>query len=262
MKCPSEVEINEFVEGRLETTRRWQVERHLTECAACRREVEGLRKLETMLEALTVAPEGADQHPSPEALAALVEGTADERLKSEVLTHLGQCAECASLLGHLPRSERRAHFPLAWTGVAAAAAAVLIAVGFYFVAPRQAARGPLPTAASVPAPAGPVPSGSGSSGRSRRDSAAPGRRPRPTVGQERAARSAGERRRRSWCTAARPTRCGPIPEPGQRSGEEDAGPPGRTQRRSCARPDFPARSPAPSAQAPGPGRRAGRAAST
>lgn len=129
MKCPSEIELNEFAEGRLDSRRRWEVQEHLTQCAGCRADLEGLQWAGDQLAVLEGEAEPV-QHPSDDELAALAEGKVPADRKAELLSHLGSCVECAWLFGRLPRKQRTFALPRAWYGFAAAAA-LLIAVGLF-----------------------------------------------------------------------------------------------------------------------------------
>ena len=147
MKCPSEVELNEYAEDRLETGRRWEIQQHLADCAACREEVEGLTRLGAALGALASPVEA--EHPADEELALLSEGAADAPLKARLLAHVSLCPECATVLGKLPKRERRARPVLAWSGVAAAAAALVLVVGLSVMMERQGTQmGPAPPPAT------------------------------------------------------------------------------------------------------------------
>lgn len=129
MKCPSEIELNEFAEDRLESRRRWEVQEHLTQCAGCRTDLEGLQWAGEQLAALEPALPGAE-HPADEDLAALAEGKVAPDRKAELLSHLSNCAECAWLFGRLPRKSRKLAVPTSWYSFAAAAV-LLFAVGLF-----------------------------------------------------------------------------------------------------------------------------------
>ena len=131
MKCPSEVELNEYAEDRLDTRRRWEVQEHLEECAECRSDLETLQWTTGRLALLAdeVAETG---HPSDEELAAMAEGTLEGSQRARVLTHLGQCPECAAIYGALPRRKRSFVVPRSLSGLAAAAA-LLLAIGIFYV---------------------------------------------------------------------------------------------------------------------------------
>lgn len=129
MKCPSEIELNEFAEDRLDSRRRWEVQEHLTQCAGCRADLEGLQWAGEQLAVLeTALPD--EQHPAEQDLAALAEGKASPDRKAELLSHLSNCAECAWLFGRLPRKSRKLAVPMAWYSYAAAAV-ILVAVGLF-----------------------------------------------------------------------------------------------------------------------------------
>lgn len=131
MKCPPEIELNEFAEDRLESRRRWEIQEHLDQCTDCRTDLEGLQWVGGPLALLDVLAEaeGMD-HPSDADLAALAEGSVDADRKAELLSHLGVCAECARLFGALPRPQRKlvAHRNLYGF---AAAAALLLCLGLF-----------------------------------------------------------------------------------------------------------------------------------
>ncbi|MEN6301837.1 MAG: zf-HC2 domain-containing protein, partial [Armatimonadia bacterium] len=131
MKCPSEVELNGYAENRLATRRRWEVQEHLEECAGCRSDLEGLQWTTGQLAML--ASEAAEaQHPTDEDLAAMAEGTLETNQRARVLTHLGQCPECAAIYGALPRRKRSFVVPRSLSGLASAAA-LLLAIGIFYV---------------------------------------------------------------------------------------------------------------------------------
>lgn len=131
MKCPSEVELNEYAEDRLDTRRRWEVQEHLDECVGCRSDLESLQWTTRQLALL--AREAAEvDHPSDEDLAAMAEGTLEAGERARVLTHLGQCPECAAIYGALPRRKRSFVVPRSLSGLAAAAA-LLLAIGIFYV---------------------------------------------------------------------------------------------------------------------------------
>lgn len=129
MKCPSEIELNEFAEDRLDSRRRWEVQEHLTQCAGCRADLEGLQWAGEQLAVLETAL-ADEEHPAEEDLAALAEGKASPDRKAELLSHLSNCAECAWLFGRLPRKERTLALPTRWYSLAAAAI-ILVAVGLF-----------------------------------------------------------------------------------------------------------------------------------
>ncbi|MEI6503327.1 MAG: zf-HC2 domain-containing protein, partial [Armatimonadota bacterium] len=143
MKCPPEIELNEFAEDRLESRRRWEIQEHLDQCTDCRTDLEGLQWVGgplALLDLLTEA-EGMD-HPSDADLAALAEGSMDADRKAELLSHLGVCAECARLFGALPRPQRKTVTRRNFYGFAAAAA-LLLCLGLFaftgkFADPKQA----------------------------------------------------------------------------------------------------------------------------
>ncbi|MEN6641639.1 MAG: zf-HC2 domain-containing protein [Armatimonadia bacterium] len=131
MKCPSEVELNEYAEDRLATRRRWEVQEHLEECAGCRSDLEGLQWTTGQL-ALLASEAAEAHHPTDEDLAAMAEGTLESNQRARVLTHLGQCPECAAIYGALPRRKRSFVVPRSLSGLAAAAA-LLLAIGIFYV---------------------------------------------------------------------------------------------------------------------------------
>lgn len=128
MKCPPEIELNEFAEDRLESRRRWEIQEHLDQCTGCRTDLEGLQWVGGPLDLLAEAE--AMDHPSDADLAALAEGSIDADRKAELLSHLGTCAECARLFGALPRPQRKSVIPRNLYSFAAAAA-LLVCLGVF-----------------------------------------------------------------------------------------------------------------------------------
>ncbi len=149
MKCPSEIELNDYSEDRLSTARRWEVEAHLRDCPGCRADLEGLDWAATALGALLADDVPDVIHPSDEDLAALKEGRLRGPERKAILKHLGECPECAQIFGALPREQRVLPLVRSWQPLAAAAS-LLIIVGFiFFVARGQFS----PEAALTPPPA-------------------------------------------------------------------------------------------------------------
>lgn len=144
MKCPSEVELNEYAEDRLPTARRWQVEAHLRDCPGCRTDLEGLSWVTTALGALEAEETDEASHPPLEDLAALREGRLSALRRAEVLTHIGTCPECAEIYGHLPREQRAASLLRHWQPLAAAASLLLVVGLVFFLSRGQFAPGALP----------------------------------------------------------------------------------------------------------------------
>lgn len=131
MKCPPEIELNEFAEDRLESRRRWEIQEHLDQCDGCRTDLEGLQWVGEQLALLDLTADAeASDHPSDADLAALAEGAVDTDCKAELLSHLGVCAECARLFGALPRPQRKSALPRNFYRFAAAAA-VLLCIGVF-----------------------------------------------------------------------------------------------------------------------------------
>ncbi len=135
MKCPSEVELNEYAEDRLPSARRWEVSAHLRDCAGCRTDLEGLDWASVALDELLAEETPEAAHPSLEDLAALKDGRLPALRRAEVLTHLGTCPECAQIYGGLPREQRALPLVRSWQPLAAAASLLLI-VGFIFFVVR------------------------------------------------------------------------------------------------------------------------------
>ena len=131
MKCPPEIELNEFAEDRLESRRRGEIQEHLDQCDGCRTDLEGLQWVGEQLALLDLTADAeASDHPSDADLAALAEGAVDADRKAELLSHLGVCAECARLFGALPRPQRKSALPRNFYRFAAAAA-VLLCIGVF-----------------------------------------------------------------------------------------------------------------------------------
>lgn len=129
MKCPSEVELNEFAEDRLESRRRWEIQEHLEECTRCSADLEGLDWITGCLGAIDMADEaGSADHPADADLAALAEGKVSPDLKAELLSHLSVCAECARVFGTLPRKAAKLTISRSFYSFAAAAV-LMIAIG-------------------------------------------------------------------------------------------------------------------------------------
>lgn len=140
MKCPSEVELNEFSEDRLASQRRWEIQEHLDQCEDCRTDLDGLQWVGRQLALLDTAAEAeALSHPSEAALAALAEGSADPELRAELLSHIGTCPECAALFGALPRPQRKPAVLRSLYGLVAAAA-VLLLIGAFALSGRFTAQ--------------------------------------------------------------------------------------------------------------------------
>jgi hypothetical protein len=145
MKCPSEVELNEFAEDRLESRRRWEIQEHLEQCTRCSGDLEGLDWITGCLGAIDTADESANtEHPADADLAALAEGKVSPDLKAELLSHLSVCAECARVFGTLPRKAGKLTISRSFYGFAAAAV-LMIAIGVaaftgQFTLPSQGAR--------------------------------------------------------------------------------------------------------------------------
>jgi len=192
MKCPSEVELNEYAEDRLPTARRWQVEAHLRDCPGCRTDLEGLSWVTAALGALEAEETGEASHPPLEDLAALREGRLPALRRAEVLSHIGACSECAEIYGHLPREQRAASLVRHWQPLAAAASLLLVVGLVFFLARGQFAPGAIPKVpavqqAEMSRPAAPLSPAAG-------DSAVPGKTattakepphaaPRPRIGR-------------------------------------------------------------------------------
>ena len=149
MKCPSEIELNDYAEDRLATSRRWEIARHLDDCPGCRTDLEGLDWATAALLGLADADLADEDHPALEDLAALREGKLPASRRAEVLTHLGLCPECASIVGQLPREQRELPLVRHWQPMAAAAGLLLVIGLVFFVARGQFAPG---TVALEPAP--------------------------------------------------------------------------------------------------------------
>ncbi|MHB8997077.1 MAG: hypothetical protein ACYC63_17665 [Armatimonadota bacterium] len=131
MKCPSEVELNEFAEDRLESRRRWEIQEHLEQCAGCSADLEGLDWITGCLGVIDTADESAEvEHPADADLAALAEGRVAPDLKAELLTHLSVCAECARVFGSLPRKSGKLAISRSFYSFAAAAV-LMIAIGVF-----------------------------------------------------------------------------------------------------------------------------------
>lgn len=124
MKHPSEVELNEYAEDRLETSRRWDVARHLQDCPECQESLAGLTWATTALAGLQA--EADTDHPALEDLAALKEGRLAAARRADLVTHLGACPECAHIYGALPHEKRQLPLMRHWQPLAAAAAVVLV----------------------------------------------------------------------------------------------------------------------------------------
>lgn len=131
MKCPSEVELNEFAEDRLESRRRWEIQEHLEQCTRCSGDLEGLDWITGCLGVIDTADESAEvEHPADADLAALAEGRVAPDLKAELLSHLSVCAECARVFGSLPRKTGKLTLTRSFYSFAAAAV-LMIAIGVF-----------------------------------------------------------------------------------------------------------------------------------
>lgn len=132
MKCPSEIELNEYAEGRLATERRWDVQRHLNDCPGCRTDLEGLSWATVVMDALHDDDQPEDTHPSPEDLAAMKERRLPPVRRAEVLAHLSTCPECSHIYGALPQPKTEFALLRHWQPLAAAAGILIaIAVAFF-----------------------------------------------------------------------------------------------------------------------------------
>lgn len=154
MKCPSEVELNEYAEQRLQGRRRQEIQAHLSQCNGCRADIAGLQWVSDRLSLLAEAEELPASHPRDDELAALAEGRLEGARRAAVLSHVGSCPECACVLGSLPRKARRAPLALAlprgWYTYAAAAAMIVVVIGFTLFTGRGGQRdlqSPFPPAA-------------------------------------------------------------------------------------------------------------------
>jgi hypothetical protein len=127
MKHPTPSQLNDFQEGRLDTRHRWAIADHLQACESCRAEAEALQQVQDSLDLLDVPTTG---HPAEEDLALVALGQAEPELRQRVLLHLGECPECATIFGQLPRERRSTSRLMAWLGSATAAAAVALVVVF------------------------------------------------------------------------------------------------------------------------------------
>jgi len=169
MKCPSELELNEYAEDRLPTERRWQVESHLRDCAGCRTDLQGLAWATEALEALGDTELDEAKHPPLEHLAWLKEGKLPGYYRADLVVHMTHCPECAYIYGHLPRERRARSLLRAWQPLAAAASLLIIVGLVFFVArgPFAPGKAMAPamerTAAGPPAPLAPAP-GAGAGG--------------------------------------------------------------------------------------------------
>jgi len=141
MKCPSEIELNEYAEDRLATERRWEVARHLQECPGCRTDLEGLDWATVALGALEHEEPAEEGHAALEDLAALREGKLPPLRRAEVLRHLSACPECAAIYGQLPREQRELPLMRHWQPMAAAAGLLLVIGLVFFVARDNLAPG-------------------------------------------------------------------------------------------------------------------------
>jgi hypothetical protein len=144
MKCPSEIELNEYAEDRLATERRWEIARHLQDCPGCRTDLEGLDWATAALAGLGDLEPDEEAHVAPEDLAALREGKLPAGRRVEVLGHLSVCPECAAIYGQLPREQRALPLVRHWQPVAAAASLLLVLGLVFFVARGQLAPGTVP----------------------------------------------------------------------------------------------------------------------
>lgn len=150
MNCPLEHELNDYAVGRLSTARRWQISQHLASCAACRGAVGELEAVGAWLDDLPTPAE----HPEDVLLAAVASGAASAAERAEVLAHVGQCPECAYVLGQLRRETaaaavaRPARSWVKWSSLAAAAAVLVIVGGVLLRGPYGARPGP--SAAGAP----------------------------------------------------------------------------------------------------------------
>jgi anti-sigma factor RsiW len=175
MKCPTEAQLNEHAAGRLDTRQRWEISAHLEGCPDCRRQVAELRQATDWLGLL---PAPAGDHPDDDALAALTEGSLPGPERAQVLAHLGQCPECATVLGSLRREVAPAESRVAaaaavaappaapparrrlpvWASFAAAAALLIVVGGVSLLNSRgKMAALPGPMVASAPAEPAPQP---------------------------------------------------------------------------------------------------------
>jgi hypothetical protein len=173
MTCPTEGQLNDYVAGRLSTRERWELGQHLESCLQCRDQVAELRDSGQWLDLLG-ATDAADHHVKPEAMAALADGTLEAGARAQVLAHVGECAECATVLGALYRGtaavapeQRVAAAAMAapptpqrrrstsWAALAAAAAVVVVgAVLLTQFAKHGSQRPASPAAITVRAPVG------------------------------------------------------------------------------------------------------------
>lgn len=143
-----------------------RVDDHLAGCGACRDRVSDAARATRAVEAIRVSlanAAAASEHPSPEEIAALVDGTADDVDRELMEAHLEGCERCArdaddlrTLRAELspahpaPRGAR----PRRWPAYAAigALAAVLSGVFVWTGTSRRTAV-PAPRTADAPAPA-------------------------------------------------------------------------------------------------------------
>jgi hypothetical protein len=135
MKHPTPPQLNEYQEGRLDSRRRWEIGDHLQDCADCREEAAALLRVQEALDLLDVPANG---HPDDEDLAAVAMGRADAALRQRVLLHLGECPECATVFGQLPRETQSAPRLMPWLGSVAAAAAVMMVLAIFLHLPQGA----------------------------------------------------------------------------------------------------------------------------
>jgi hypothetical protein len=158
MKCPSEIELNEYAGDRLATQRRWEVAQHLQDCPGCRTDLEDLEWAAQALGCLADCDLDDADHAPAEDLAALRDGRLPHARRAEVLSHLSLCPECAGIYGQLPREKRELPLTRHWQPMAAAAGLLLVIGLVFFVARGQLAPGAMnmesaPRAARVaPAP--------------------------------------------------------------------------------------------------------------
>jgi len=126
MKCPSEIELNDYIKNRLPTRRRWELQGHLRICRRCQAELQTLAQSTEYLDALWREALSSTEHPSLENLAALREKRLSKSQQAALLAHLSLCPECAFIFGHLPRQTYARIWERHWQPLAAAASFLLV----------------------------------------------------------------------------------------------------------------------------------------
>ncbi len=136
MKCPSDIELNDYIENRLPTRRRWELQGHLRACPRCQAALQTLAQSTECLDTLGHVDTFSAEHPSLEDLASLREKRLAKSQQAALLAHLSLCPECAFIFGRLPRHTPARIWERHWQPLAAAASFILV-LAVAFVAWQQ-----------------------------------------------------------------------------------------------------------------------------